>query len=1388
MTRTLLLILILANLNLSFAQDDPCTALPLPLSPVGSCTYVVGDNTGATDSSNPNIDPPTGCEPVSANYNGADVWFYIDLGPTTTSLQIDLNHILTSTFDDGVVALYTGTCGGNLTIVECDDDSGDGFLEANFSVLNVLTPSTRVYLRVWDWGGNDEGTFEICASEVVDPCSSITNIPACGATAINATIDSGFGAFNDSACEDVPGDEAIYSFTPTVTGNYTITQISTFDHINYLYQTSCSATGWTCIEDLFGNNETSGSFSMTAGTTYYIMLDSENSSGGNVSFTLNCPVPPPMCGDTFYDTGGLSGNYANNELETTTIFPITPGDAVTATFTFFETESCCDDLSVYDGPDATYPLLGTFAGTGIPGPFTSSDPSGALTFVFDSDSSITDGGWAADITCAPYVPPTVCGSTFTDSGGTGGDYSNNENTTTTLTPDIPGTSLVATFTAFETENTYDFLYIYDGPNNTFPLIGTYTGTNNPGTVTSSHASGALTFVFTSDSSITDPGWVADITCVSLCTVSITDTNYPIGSDECNLDYVELDANVPPPPAITTVYSESFDGATFPAGWTIANGAASADWIISNTTNAGGTANEAMLDWTSGSDISTWTLASPAITITGYTNLQLSFNHDLWQFGTNFSIFLETSLTGGAPWTTQYTVANPPDITETRNVDISSLDGNNTLYFRFRLTGDSFDIFHWAIDDITISADAAPSPPEVTWSPAVGLYTDSALTIPYVLGNYAGTVYAAPNGVQTYTATETANGCTDMVTVTYNKKVWNGTPSNTDWNTATNWFPNGVPSAANCIDIVDTGGNNPIIDGTTDGFGYNLTIEADATLTIDDDDSDANYGSLTITDFIDLQGNSVLHIRNNSKLIQVNEGAPNANNNTGIGTLILDRAPNISQSDYVYWSSPVSNFSLSNIYGINTPGATYRWRPTIPNGTISVPPGPCVNANIPICYGDWENYSGNMDIGRGYISNGPTDQGQTATNYQTSISGTIPNNGIITRVIESGNNSPTYCSFSYQPYGNDFVTVTPFDDNWNLIGNPYPSAISANAFITYDDGTRNNNLIEGAVHIWTHGTDPNAGNPDPFYDDYGLNYSPNDYLTYNLSGTNTYPNEVTATDYYIGSGQGFFVLALNDNETGSVTFSNTMRDIGNDNSSFYRSSDPISETTNTIERHRIWLNLSKENEQTSSTMVGYIEGATQAKDRSYDAYTFESNTMNIYSMLDNERMVIQGRQLPFEIEDQVPLGIEILQNEIYTISISGVDGLFEGTNTQDIYLEDTYENIIHDLRDSPYNFNSGEGTFNDRFILRYTNSSLSIEDFDSVNGVQIFEENENIVVESDYENIQSIEIYDILGRNLFANKSINRNRFNINAIRPNELTLFLKIRLTDGKQKIAKIIF
>jgi predicted outer membrane repeat protein len=110
---------------------------------------------------------------------------------------------------------------------------------------------------------------------------------------------------------------------------------------------------------------------------------------------------------------------------------------------------------------------------------------------------------------------TTCSGSFYDSGGAAGNYANNENYTKTFYPATTGTPLCFVFTSFSVEAGYDFLRIYGGNSTSAPLIGTYTGTAGPGTVTSTAPDGSLTFNFTSDYSVVSSGWAATISCALL---------------------------------------------------------------------------------------------------------------------------------------------------------------------------------------------------------------------------------------------------------------------------------------------------------------------------------------------------------------------------------------------------------------------------------------------------------------------------------------------------------------------------------------------------------------------------------------------------------------------------------------------------------------------------------------------------------------------------------------------------------------------------------------------------------------------------------------------------------------------------------------------------------
>lgn len=103
---------------------------------------------------------------------------------------------------------------------------------------------------------------------------------------------------------------------------------------------------------------------------------------------------------------------------------------------------------------------------------------------------------------------TTSSGTFYDSGGSSGNYANDERLIWTISP-ASATNVTVSFTSFNVENTWDYLYVYDGNSINAPLIGYYTGTQNPGIITSSGSS--LTFEFRSDCATIGAGWNASWT-------------------------------------------------------------------------------------------------------------------------------------------------------------------------------------------------------------------------------------------------------------------------------------------------------------------------------------------------------------------------------------------------------------------------------------------------------------------------------------------------------------------------------------------------------------------------------------------------------------------------------------------------------------------------------------------------------------------------------------------------------------------------------------------------------------------------------------------------------------------------------------------------------------
>ncbi len=228
------------------------------------------------------------------------------------------------------------------------------------------------------------------------------------------------------------------------------------------------------------------------------------------------------CSANFYDAGGPTNDYSNNQQDTLTIYPPAnlPNSKICVTFFRFGTEETNDYLRVYNGNSIAAPILKEMSGGTKYGTIKSSATDGSLTFLFHSNNTNNYEGWSASIT-VDTLPEDISmiangkwyssGGRFFDGGGPNNDYENNAtNIITTIYPKNPNDKISVLFHSCNI-NFGDVLTIFNGSTPGVNQIGSITGYHiNIGTITSSAADGSLTFIFSSNSSGTAPGWDASI--------------------------------------------------------------------------------------------------------------------------------------------------------------------------------------------------------------------------------------------------------------------------------------------------------------------------------------------------------------------------------------------------------------------------------------------------------------------------------------------------------------------------------------------------------------------------------------------------------------------------------------------------------------------------------------------------------------------------------------------------------------------------------------------------------------------------------------------------------------------------------------------------------------
>ena len=258
--------------------------------------------------------------------------------PTTVGVTVTLSTCLYGGEYRLVTGLVTGsvyafeTCGDSdfdTQITVYDNSSGsliaynDDYCGLQSRVqFTATTSSVRVLIDRY-YCTNQSSCMTLKATRItgapaVNPCSSISSL-TCGSTGSFSL--SGSGAWNGLGGPwSTPGEEQVFSFTPTLSGSHSIAVTSSSSYVDLYYKSgSCSSSGWTYVDDIYSSG--TNTVTLTAGVAYLFLIDDENTSASSGTITITCPVPPAnpctsvqaiSCDNTY--SFSLSGSGAWNSL------------------------------------------------------------------------------------------------------------------------------------------------------------------------------------------------------------------------------------------------------------------------------------------------------------------------------------------------------------------------------------------------------------------------------------------------------------------------------------------------------------------------------------------------------------------------------------------------------------------------------------------------------------------------------------------------------------------------------------------------------------------------------------------------------------------------------------------------------------------------------------------------------------------------------------------------------------------------------------------------------------------------------------------------------------------------------------------------------------------
>jgi hypothetical protein len=566
------------------------------------------------------------------------------------------------------------------------------------------------------------------------------------------------------------------------------------------------------------------------------------------------------------------------------------------------------------------------------------------------------------------------------------------------------------------------------------------------------------------------------------------------------------------------------------------------------------------------------------------------------------------------------------------------------------------------------------------------------------------------------------------------------PATTTWNGST--WSNGVPTAT--VDAV--------IAGNYTGAGFsakNLTVNSGVTINNSSDitvnGTFAHAGSFTGSGFVELAGTSAQTASGNFTNLRINNsnGVTLSAATNVSGLLKLQNGTLTTNGNLTLTSTSPSHCAcLAKVENGASLNGSVTVQRNLGSGNRWYYVGTSVQNQT---FAAWNNISPSQRFT--YSALTAANNGWVAANNATAIhpgrgatlranGGTLSNTGFVTIGNGLGNAAG---NFSFEVLFSENGWASNGLKGWNLLGNPYPCTIN------WENMNRSN--VESTYWIWD-----------------GLGYQ--FYQVGGIKGGSNSGNDISQN---ISSGQGFFLRAtstpasLTVNENAKVPFATQ---------SFF----------STQWSNRLSMTLRKEsNQRTDRSFFTLDSIATTGYDINTDVVKMPNSDINLSSYAIAEQQ-LSVNALPLSNISQVPLSVSSDELGNFTLLFGGIETFAEGSQ---FFLIDHYLNSVTSLtQHAVYSFviNGDAGSQGaNRFeiiIIPAGVTSVSSQ-VKSAQEVSIFPNPNNGTFSVQGENIQQITVFDVTGKEVFAEKINNQVLSTIQLSNVSKGVYLVRILTTDG---------